>query len=225
MRLRQEPRLTRCDVPSPLGSTQDMLASKEEVPSKRKETVGSPTVDSNCSIQSNFRLMAQSSSKLKVQTTLQFKKRKQRWTPSVQGSRKCNATPRPSKEDPRSFPSDSTVRMSMLQWCTRLEAVMRHKHIFKADTCHLATDIHHRFLRKLTPGDCTEGKLPTAQDQIYILASLWIAIKLVESQSFVPGSYFMGKVSGAHPELIRRAEMAIAMTLRWNLLDSAAKPG
>lgn len=205
---------------------QDMHASQDETNFKEKETIGSPTIDSNCSIQSSVRVPAQASSQLKGQTKLQFKKKKQGWPPSSHDRQKCNAPPPPPKRMSRTFPSTRKVRLSLLQWCSRLEAVMRHKHIFKADTLDLAARIHHRFLTEIAIAPpCGEGKIPTVQDQIYILASLWIAIKLVESQSFVPGSFFMGKVSGVHPELVRRAEMAIAMTLQWNLVDPSPESG
>lgn len=207
-------------------ATQDMHASQDETTFKEKETVRSPTIDSNCSIQSSVRVLAQSSSQRKGQTTLQFKKRKQRWPPSSQDGQKCNAPPPPPKRMAPTFPSTRNVRVSLLQWCCRLEAVMRHKHIFKADTVDLAASIHHRFLTQIAIAPpCAEVKIPTVQDQIYILASLWIAIKLVENQSFVPGSFFMGKVSDVHPELVRRAEMAIAMTLQWKLVGPASEPG
>mmetsp|Transcript_4830 Transcript_4830/g.30697 ORF Transcript_4830/g.30697 Transcript_4830/m.30697 type:complete len:216 (+) Transcript_4830:348-995(+) len=207
-------------------TTQDMHVSQDETIFKEKETIGSPTIDSNCSIQSSVHVLAQSSSRRKGQTTLQFKKRKQRWPPSSPDGQKCNAPPPPPKGMARTFPSTRKVRVSLLHWCCRLEEVMRHRHIFKADTLDLAASIHHRFLTQIAIAPpCAEVKIPTVQDQIYILASLWIAIKLVENQSFVPGSFFMGKVSGVHPELVRRAEMAIAMTLQWNLVDPASDPG
>lgn len=90
---------------------------------------------------------------------------------------------------------------------------------------HLATDIHRRFLKEIHSkgGDISAG-VWMPRHQVYLLASLWMAMKLLECQCFVPGSFFMGKVSGTQPHMVRTAEMTITMSLKWRLMDPANTP-